>query len=123
MSEKIRVPIVPTSHSNCIAVALSYVKGTGVVLSVTPMTIKEGMESFFLYGGKRVLVETMARKNPKRLETLASLTRNEVAMRTGRAWAMVEAVAEADGLKILPEPDAPAEAVADEWALLDELTL
>lgn len=121
MSDRIRVPVVPTGDANCVAVSLSYVKGTGVVLSATPMTVKDGMESFFLFSGRRILIETMARLNRKRIETLMSLTRNEIAMRTGRAWTLVAEVCEAKGLTLPPEEGETDTITADEWALLDGL--
>jgi hypothetical protein len=66
----------------------------------------------------------MTRLNRKRLDTLESLTRNEIAMRLGRAWDIVQRVAAEAELTIPPEPDAePEPAPVDEWALLDELTL
>jgi hypothetical protein len=104
MGSGMRVPVVakPGCDTNAIGLSLTYVKGKGVVLSATPMTVKDGMESFFLFSGLRVLVESMTRLNRKRLDTLESLTRNEIAMRLGRAWDIVQRVAAEAELTIPP---------------------
>ena len=75
-------------------------KPRGFYVSVTPITIKDGMVGFGLLSGKSWLVAEAKRNNSKTGEALAKQVRTELEHRYGGSWELVEQVLATDALKL-----------------------
>jgi hypothetical protein len=100
---KVKVrPTKPGDKTTDIVVRCEYCKlRKAVHLSAYPMESQpDGLAAVVITRGECEDIEPMIRLNRKRLEALQSLTRNEISLETGRAWALVERIAEKYGLEI-----------------------
>lgn len=74
-----------------------YVRGRGFMVSCTPVTVKDGVESFIMFSGESVVVEPAARDSKKKVAAWGQEVARQVDGKSGPCWALVERVLEKAG--------------------------
>src|SRR5262249_57513913 len=94
--------------TNAIRLNVDYMKGRGIQLSAFPATRHpDGPVIIGITQGRFAKLEDAARLNRKRLEVLESLVRNQLSLRMGTAWDIVQLLCSDHRLLIDHAPQPP----------------
>jgi hypothetical protein len=95
--------------TNAIRLNVDYMKGRGIQLSAFPASERpDGTVIIGITQGRFAKLEDAARLNRKRVEALESLVRNQLSLRTGTAWDIVQLLCSDHRLVIEDEPQTAA---------------
>jgi hypothetical protein len=95
--------------TNAIRLNVDYMKGRGIQLSAFPATCHtDGRVIIGITQGRFATLEAADRLNRKRIEALESLVCNQLSLRTGTAWDIVQLLCSDHRLVIDDEPHAAA---------------
>ncbi len=95
--------------TNAIRLNVDYMKGRGIQLSAFPATRHpDGRVIIGITQGRFARLEAADRLNRKRVEALESLVRNQLSLRTGTAWDVVQLLCSDHRLVIDDQPQAAA---------------
>jgi hypothetical protein len=101
-------PAGKMSDTNAIRLNVDYMKGRGIQLSAFPASERpDGTVIIGITQGRFAKLEDAARLNRKRVEAMESLVRNQLSLRTGTAWDIVQLLC-SDHRLVIDEPQAAA---------------
>jgi hypothetical protein len=109
---KLQLPVQPNENATHIEVEVSHETGganvfsggsapRGIYLYVRPITIRDGMVSFFLFHGTRCLLSPEVRLNRKRVAEQEALAAEQIRQKSGIAWDLVQKVLADEKLVLL----------------------
>lgn len=84
--------LAPGGENTHLSLDCFYVRGRGFMVSCTPVTVKDGMESFILFSGESLVLEPASRDSKKKVAAWGWEINRQVDQKSGPCWTLVEEV-------------------------------